>query len=169
MLFRSKMVETLDGLWRRQVQSTAARAAAGPVQARLEVAQLGVPPQMLAEYLKQGTVIDLEVRASDTLTVRVGGKAWMPGRMVNVDGFFGCEVAPGAIAGPAVPEGTTRLSVELGSVGLEGVQLPEFGQAGAVLLSQTAVSENVSLVINQETVGKARLCVYEGRFAIEVL
>lgn len=164
-----KMVETLDGLWRRQVQSTAARAATGSVQARVEVAQLGVPPQMLSEYLKAGTVIDLEVRASDTLTVRVGGKAWMPGRMVNVDGFFGCEVAPGAIAAPAVPEGTTRLSVELGSVALEGPQLAEFGQAGAVLLTQTPVSENVSLVINQEVVGKARLCVYEGRFAIEVL
>jgi flagellar motor switch/type III secretory pathway protein FliN len=52
---------------------------------------------------------------------------------------------------------------------MEGAQLAEFGQAGAVLLSQTPVSENVSLVINQEVVGKARLCVYEGRFAIEVL
>jgi ribosomal protein L9 len=50
----AKMVETLDGLWRRQVQSTAARAATGSVQARIEVAQLGVPPQMLAEYLKVG-------------------------------------------------------------------------------------------------------------------
>lgn len=164
-----KMVETLDGLWRRQVQSTGSRAASGSVQARIEVAQLGVPPQMLSEYLKAGTVIDLEVRASDTLTVRVGGKAWMPGRMVNVDGFFGCEVAPGAISAPAVPEGTTRLSVELGSVAMEGGQLAEFGQAGAVLLTQTPVSENVLLVINQEVVGKARLCVYEGRFAIEVL
>lgn len=138
-------------------------------QARVEVAQLGVPPQTLSDYLKPGTVIDLEVKASEAVTVRVGGKAWMPGRMVNVEGFFGCEIIPGVLSGPVVPEGTTRLSVELGSVQMEANQLPEFGQSGSVLISQTPVGDTVNLVINQEVVAKARLCVYEGRFAIEVL
>lgn len=163
-----KMVDALDGLWRRQIQSSA-RGVQGPTQARIEVAQLGVPPQTLSEYLKPGTVIDLEIRASDMVTIRVGGKPWMPGRMVNVDGVFGCEVVPGAVSASVVAEGTTRLSVELGSVALDAGQIAEFGQAGAVLLSQTAVGEQVNLVINQEIVGRARLCVYEGRFAIEVL
>jgi flagellar motor switch/type III secretory pathway protein FliN len=164
-----RMVSTLDGLWRRQVQSTTKAPVAGAAQVRLEVAQLGVPPQMLADYLKAGTVIDLEVRASDLITVRVGAKAWMPGRMVNVNGMFGCEVLPGAVSAPAVPDGTTRLAVELGSVALEGPQVAELGQVGAIIVTDSPFSRTVNLVINQEVVGRAQLCTYEGRFAIEVL
>lgn len=163
-----KMLATLDGLWRRQVQSTA-RPAAAVSQLRLEVAQLGVPPQMLSDYLKPGTVIDLEVRASDSVTVRSGGKAWMPGRMVNVNGKIGCEIVPGAVSAPSVAEGTTRLSIELGSLPVESGQVAEFGQVGAVIVTGTPVGQEVLLSINQEIVGRAQLCVYEGRFAIEVL
>ena len=163
-----KMVENLDGLWRRQVQSSS-RVATGVSSVRLEVAQLGVPPQMLSDYLIKGTVIDLEVRASDTITLRVGNKAWMPGRMVNVGGNFGCEMVPGAVVAPSVAEGTTRLSVELASINLEAAQLAELGQPGAILVSSAPLGARVTLVINQEKVGEARLCVYEGRFAIEVL
>jgi len=163
-----RMLATLDGLWRRQVQSTA-RAGDGSSQIRLEVAQLGVPPQMLSDYLKPGTVIDLEVRASDMLTVRAGGKAWMPGRMVNVNGKLGCEIVPGAVAAPSVAEGTTRLSIELGNLPVEGSQIAEFGQVGAVIVTGTQIGQEVVLSINQEPVGRARLCVYEGRFAIEVI
>ena len=47
----------------------------------------------------------------------------MPGRMVNVDGVFGCEVVPGAVSASVVAEGTTRLSVELGSVALDAGQM----------------------------------------------
>ena len=163
-----RMVQTLDGLWRRQVQSTA-RSGSAPSNVRLEVAQLGVPPQMLSDYLKPGTVIDLEVKASDMLTVRVGGKVWMPARMVNVDGLFGAEIVPGAVSAPSTPEGTTRLSVELGGAQLDPAGLAELGQAGAILATKNAVGEEVILSINQEAVGKARLCLYEGRFAIEVI
>ena len=163
-----QLVQTLDGLWRRQVQS-AARSAAGPASVRLEIAQLGVPPQTLSEYLKQGTVIDLEIRASELVTLRVGSRAWMPGRLLNVEGSFGVEVCPGAVSAPAVPDGTTRLAIEVGSVSMDGSQVAELSQAGAILVTNVPIGGEVSLVINQEVVGRARLCVYEGRFAIEVL
>lgn len=162
-----KWVTTLDGLWRRQVQSTGRGASAGSLL-HLEVAQLGVPPQMLAEYLKPGTVIDLEVKASDTVTLRAGNKPWMPARLVNVAGAFGCEIAPGALASAPVAEGTTRLSVALGSVEVTQSESAELSQNGAVLLTRIPVGERVNLMINDDVVGSARLCVYEGRFAIEV-
>jgi hypothetical protein len=135
---------------------------------RLEIAHLGVPPQMLSDYLTKGTVIDLEVRASDTLIVRYGTKPWMPARMVEVGGKFGCEIVSGVLSAPAVPEGTTRLSVELTSVNLDSTHIAELSQPGAILVTDIPLGEMVNLVINGDKVGEARLCVYEGRFAIEV-
>lgn len=164
-----KWVDTLDGLWRRQIQSSNRGVSATTSSLQIEVAQLGVPPQMLAEYLKPSTVIDLEVRASDSVTLRLGSKPWMPARLVNISGVFGCEIAPGALATPPVTEGTTRLSVSLGSVSITPSDMAELSQNGAVLKTNIPLQERVQLLINEDVVGEARLCVYEGRFAIEVL
>lgn len=161
------MAEQLDRLWRRQVHSST-RAVVDQAVMRLEIAQLAVPPQMLSDYLTQGTVIDLEVKASDSLLVRYGSKPWMPGRMVDVDGKFACEIVSGVPSASTVPEGTTRLSVEIASMQLDGALLAELAQPGAILTTDTPVGETVKLVINDDKVGEARLCVYEGRFAIEV-
>lgn len=162
-----KLVDMFDGLWRRQVQ-TLSKVAPGSSAIRLEIAQLGVPPQMLSEYLTKGTVIDLEVKATDTVTIKVGNKPWMPARLVDVGGTISCEMTPGALTVPQISEGATQLSVEVGSLSLDSTQLAELSQAGAILMTQIPVSGVVQLVINQERVGEARLCIYEGRFAIEV-
>ncbi|MEY4669389.1 MAG: hypothetical protein RL518_2088 [Pseudomonadota bacterium] len=163
----ARMVRTLDGLWRRQVQLLS-KVSGGSSLVRLEIAQLGVPPQMLSEYLTRGTVIDLEVKASESLTLKVGNKPWMPARLIDVGGKFGCEMTPGALSVPQIAEGATHLSVEFGSVQVDGAELAELNQAGAVLTTAIPVSGKVFLVINEERVAEARLCVYEGRFAIEV-
>ncbi len=162
-----KVVEILDGLWRRQVQSLS-KLGGAPMSVRIELAQLGVPPQMLAEYLTKGTVIDLEVKASDNVTVKLGSKPWMPARLVDVGGMFGCEMTPGALVVPPVTEGATQLGVEFGMVNLAGPRVAELGQGGAIFVTEIPTSGAVNLVINEEKVGVARLCVFEGRFAIEV-
>lgn len=163
----ARMVDTLDGLWRRQVQLLS-KVAAGHSVVRLEIAQLGVPPQMLSEYLTKGTVIDLEVKASESITIKVGTKPWMPARLLDVGGKLGCEMTPGALTVPQIAEGATQLSVEFGSLELDAAQLAELSQGGAILTTALPLAGLVNLVINQEKVAEARLCVYEGRFAIEV-
>lgn len=163
----ARMADTLDGLWRRQVQLLS-KVAAGSSIVRLEIAQLGVPPQMLSEYLTKGTVIDLEVKASESITIKVGAKPWMPARLIDVGGKLGCEMTPGALTVPQIAEGATQLSVEFGSFELDASHLAELSQGGAILTTALPVSGVVNLVINQEKVAEARLCVYEGRFAIEV-
>ena len=77
-------------------------------------------------------------------------------------------MAPGALSTPAVPEGTTRLSVSLGNLTVDAAMMAELSQSGAVLTTSIPVQERVVLIINDDKVGEARLCVYEGRFAIEV-
>jgi flagellar motor switch/type III secretory pathway protein FliN len=163
-----EMVERMDKLWRRQVHSSTRQTAPdGPL--RFEIAQLGVPPQVLSEYLSRGTVIDLEVPVSDAVTLRVGHKPFMPARIGEVDGKLACQTVQGAVAHVAVPEGTSRLSIELASLTVEPTSLAELSQVGAIFVTDQSIGSEVSLSINQERVAKGRLCVYQGRYAVEVL
>jgi len=163
-----KVADMMDGLWRRQLHS-AARASHQPGTLRVEIAQLGVPPQMLTEYLSKGTVIDLEVPVSESVTLRVGHKAFMPARLVEVEGRLGCQVVQGSLTNLAVPDGTSRLSIELASIAADAARLTELSQVGSVLVLDMAPGQQVSIVINQEKVAGAKLCVYQGRFAVEVV
>ncbi len=160
-------VERMDRLWRRQVHSSI-RIAQEAGLLRFEIAQLGVPPQLLSEYVTKGTIVDLEVAASDTLTLRVGSKLFMPARMIQIDGKLGCQVVSGSATNLPVAEGTSRLSVEIASMSVEPSVLAELGQVGAVLNTGRQLDNRVTLNINQEKVADARLCVYQGRYAIEV-
>jgi flagellar motor switch/type III secretory pathway protein FliN len=163
-----RVADMMDGLWRRQLHA-AARAAHHPGMLRVEVAQLGVPPQMLSEYLLKGTVIDLEVPVSEAITLRIGHKAFMPARLVEVEGRLGCQIIQGSLSNLAVPDGTSRLSIEIASLAADAARLSELGQVGSVLVLDMAPGQQVSIVINQEKVADAKLCVYQGRFAVEVL
>lgn len=161
------LVEKLDGLWRRQVQSTQKGAAAGD-EVRIECAQLTVPPAMLSEYLRSGAIIDLELPLSDSVVLRAGGRAWMSGKLCSVGDKLGVELAPAPPITPGIPEGMTRLAIEFGLVKLAGPALAELSQAGAVLETDIPLSDRVNLIISGERVGGASLCAYEGRFAIVV-
>lgn len=161
------LVERLDGLWRRQVLSTAKPVEGGGVVG-IELSQLAVPPTMLVEYLKSGTVIDLEVPIGDAVTLRLGGKAWQSGRLCNVDGKFGFETLAGPVPSPILPDGTTRLAIQFGSVTLEPAAVAEMSQPGALWVTPLALGDSVQLIINAEKVGTAALCCYQGRFAITV-
>jgi flagellar motor switch/type III secretory pathway protein FliN len=163
-----ELVERMDKLWRRQVHSSS-RNSTVEGQLRFELAQLGVPPQMLSEYLTKGTVIDLETRVSDAVTLRLGHKLFMAARMVEVGGKLACQTIQGVPANVTIPEGTSRLSIEIASLPVDAALVAELSQVGAVISSDAAVSDSVSLSINQERVAEARLCVYQGRYAVEVV
>jgi flagellar motor switch/type III secretory pathway protein FliN len=160
-------VDRMDRLWRRQVHSSV-RSAQEAGLLRFELAQLGVPPHLLSEYVSKGTVVDLEVPASDSLTLRVGSKLFMPARMIQIDGKLGCQIVSGSAANLPVAEGTSRLSIEIASLPVEPSVLAELGQVGAILNTGRALDGRVTLNINQEKIADARLCVYQGRYAVEV-
>ncbi len=162
------LVDKMDKLWRRQVHSSM-RTAQVDGLLRFEVAQLGVPPHLLSDYLTKGTVIDLEVGVTDALSLRVGHKLFMPARMIEVDGKLGCQTVQGAATNLTIPEGTSRLSIELAAVPIDPGGLAELGQVGSVLVTDKELDDQVFLSINQERVAEARLCVYQGRYAVEVV
>ena len=165
-----RLVERIDGLWRRQVHSTAgSKTQTGKIPVSIELVQVGVPPQMLSDYLKQKTLVDLEVGVTDMCVLRSEGRVLMPARIVDVGGKIGCEITPGPVAATPQMDGATRLSVELGSVEIEGSSLSEYTQAGSILVTDLPLKDVVQLIINGERVGQAQLCTFEGRFAISVI
>jgi len=161
------LLEKLDGLWRRQVRSSA-KAGGSPVDVHLEIAQLAVPVSMLSDYTRGGSVIDLEVVATDLVTLRHTGKAWLPGRLCSIGGNLGFEVISGPVASPVLPDGTTRLSIELATVKFDAALLSEMAQVGAVWDTGARLSDRAKLSINGEKVAEATLCLFEGRFAINI-
>lgn len=162
------LVERLDGLWRRQIRSSA-KSGDGQMDLQAEVAQLAVPPAMLVEYLKAGTIIDLEIPLTDQVTLRLDGKPWLPARMCDIGGKFGIEVLPGPVTSSTVPEGSTRLSIVASQCVTDGLQIAEIAQMGAYWEMETPLSDVVAMVINRDRVAEAKLCSFEGRFALSVL
>jgi flagellar motor switch/type III secretory pathway protein FliN len=163
-----RFVSSLDGLWRRQTHSTA-KIVPGTYKLHFEIAQLAVPPAMLADYMRTGTIIDLEVPASDLVTLRVSGQPWLTARLCNIVNQIGFEILPAPVSVPGLPEGTTRVSIEFPSVIVDAALLSELSQQGAIYNSGRALSERVEMVINSEKVADAQLHHYQGRFAITVL
>ena len=163
------LVDRLDGLWKRQLRSTMSKEAAQQgAELALEVSQLAVPPAMLPEYMKPGAVIDLEVVLSERINLRQKGKVWSVAKMVDVEGKFGFEVSDQPASSPRLPEGTTRMTIELGRIKLDGMQMQEISRPGAVCVTEMPTSSNVNLMINDEKVATAELLVYEARFAMRV-
>ncbi len=161
------LISNLDALWRRQLQATN-RQGSGTELIHLEIVRLAVPPSMLSEYLKPGTVIDLEVPVSDQILLRSSTGPWIQARLCNIEGRLGCEALPGPAQSKAQPEGTTALHIQFGSVQVERSQLSELGQFGAVWDTGLALGAPVQMLINDEVVSNGTLCVYEGRFAVSV-
>lgn len=162
-----RLVERLDGLWRRQVHSSS-KLNEKEMSLHIEVAQLAVPPSMLVDYMKSGATIDLEVLLTDTVTLKLGNRPWLPARLCDVSGKLGFEIISGPISTPALPDGTTRLSIEFPKLTLDSLTVSEIGQVGAIWECPTALENRVDMVINGERVAGATLCTYEGRFAVSV-
>ena len=160
-------VERLDGLWKRQTHSTS-RQQGEILDLGFEIAQLAVPPSLLAQYMEPRAMVDLEAAVSDRILLRNGAAPWAMARICDVDGHLGFELLEDPVTAPRIPEGTTRLAIEFGRERLEPALQSEIGQSGAVYETKVALDGRVNMMINSEKVAEADLMVYEGRFAIRV-
>jgi hypothetical protein len=161
------MLDRLDGLWRRQIKSTI-KGAEDTSDLFIEIAQLAVPPSMLADYVRPGTAVDLEIPLSDVVSVRTRSKAILPGRLKISGGRYCVETFPGQPYQQSIPDGTTRLSVCCGVTTVDAATIAEISQSQAIWETGLNVSDRAALVVNGEKVAEAQLMEYEGRFAIQV-
>lgn len=161
------IISQLDGLWRRQLHSSIRNGVKAGVLT-IELAQLAVPPSVLGEYLRAGAIVDLEVPVSNSCTLQLNGRPWLPARLLRLEDTLAFEVIAGPVSNPTLPPGTTRLSIDMASLNLDSESIAELGQVGAVWNTGVELSESVDLSINAEKVGSARLYTFQGRFAISV-
>lgn len=161
------IIERLDGLWRRQVQSTG-KTSEGSVEIFLEVAQLAVPPADILTYTRSGTVIDLEVPAVDTVTVKSAQKLLFQSQMVNVEGRLGLETLSTPPPQQVLPEGMTRIGIVFGKFSVDSAILSENSQFGSLWDTGVLLSDSVQMILNGDVVATGTLCTYDGRFALSV-
>jgi hypothetical protein len=162
------IIQKLDGLWRRQLHTSSRTYIPNEGNLHVEIAQLAVPPSQLGDYLKSGTIVDLEIALTDAVSVRHGLKHLIAAKLCSVNDKFGIETLSIPVSNPILPEGTTRVSIEVFKMHSDPASTLELLQPGAVLVSEVDVSDYVEMTINGEKVATASLKSYEGRFAIVV-
>lgn len=165
--FGESTVTQLDGLWRRQLRSISSQKRC-PENLHIEIAQIAVKPIELSQYTTPGTLVDLETEVTDVVTLRSGSDIALPARLCIVEDCFAAETIASSVPELSLPEGMTRLSIELGVLGIKDQAYSEHLQPGAVWETDLPLSDKVKLLVNNEVIGEAILCTFEGKFAISV-
>lgn len=164
------LVERFDLLWREQLGEGAKSAPETRHTLSLVLAEFGVRPEMLVDYLKTGTIIALDRVVSDELSLYLDGAAWARAKLVQFNGRFAARVGESiATAGAARGEGVTKMQIELGRLELGAAGKLEQLQPGAVVLTKAGVGTTGALSISGEVVASVVIGELDGRFALNVL
>lgn len=169
-----RFLERLDGMWREDLLRSIVEQGENVFSDHIhtvgvELAELAVPPAMLIDYMRSGTIIDLEVPVSPKVQLKVDGVLWAEGELSQYNGTTSVVITDIDPVVRDFPESTTRVRVEIARAELDQESLIEHRQRGAVLLTNTPVGPNVSLIISDENVASAVLGQIDGRFALSVL
>ena len=155
-----KAVEKLDILWKKQLLDDRRRRGENILRAQIysviiDLTELAVAPAMLIDYMRSGTLIDLEVPLSTSVLLRLDGRLWGEGELCQYNGNYAVVVKRVDLPARSFPEGTTKVRVEIGRVDLDHEGLVEHSQSGAVLVTGVSIDSNASLVISGENVATA--------------
>ena len=169
-----RILERLDAEWRmmllqRQKAKSKSLIADQIHSISVELIELAVPPAMLIDYMRSGTIIDLEIPVSDRVQIRVDDELWGEGQLCQFNGTFAVELAQTEVPARTFPEATTRVRIEIASTELDGQGLIEHSQQSAILITDTAIGARAALIISGEHVGDAVVGELDGRFALRVL
>ena len=169
-----QLVERLDVMWRasflhHQREEGVQLSSDQIHSASIELTELAVPPALLIDYIRGGTVIDLERSVSSDVQVRMGDDIWARGELQNFNGRFAVRLKEFDPKPLDLPEATTRVRIELASVDLDAESIAEHRQKGAILISDAPVAAKASLIISGEHVANAVIGVIDGRYALTVL
>ena len=168
-LLGSQLTSKLDALWRGQLRSSVSTDLNTSHTIQVELRQLAVPPAMLADYTRSGTMVDLEIPVGDRVYLRLDGKPWLPGQLCICNGQFAVKILSGPLPQFNVPADSTRLSIDLGELTLSPIDLAELGQIGALIPTQIPVSGRGRMMIHDSQAGEVEIGIYEGKFAVRVL
>lgn len=173
-----QLTDECDVRWREYV---AAREATGGSAhddrvhtVTAELAQLAVPPAMLIDYLRSGTVVDLEVPYDMSVALCLDGQPWGNGELRQVNNLFAVEIVdldttPAVTRSSKAADATTRVSVEIARVEIDAITRPEYEQPGALIATPRPAKGIASLVINGEVVASATVGRLGEHLALRIL
>ncbi len=135
----------------------------------VEIAELAVPPAMLIDYIRAGTIVDLQVPKSNIALLRVDGELWAEGTLGLFDDSYAVTITSTEPSEQGFADGTTKVRVELASAELDASGIITHQQPGAVLLCDTPIRPQASLIISGENVARAIVGSIGESFAVQVL
>jgi hypothetical protein len=171
------LVLELDGLWRRQIRALN-KVEVNRVKLEFEIAQIYLPT-LLIDNLVTDSCFDLERERTDLVVIKLGGKFWGNGRIVLVrdeDNHivnYGIELINNKISSTNVAQTneditTFKMSVNFSTIEIDGNQLAEFSQVGAILRVPYEDGSIVNIETSTGFFGNAVLMSHQGRFAIKM-
>ena len=171
-----QMVERLDELWRGEVvrrlplpKAAERRSSERNATVTVELAELAVPPAMLIDYIRPGTIINLEIPVSPKVIVHLDGELWFEGKLAQYNGQFIVEVLNPKPERRPFPESTTRVQIRLLQFELPRATLAEYSQAGAIMITRKPAEPKAGMIISGENVASAIVGQLDGNFVIEVI
>jgi flagellar motor switch/type III secretory pathway protein FliN len=135
----------------------------------IELAELAVAPAMLIDYMRPGSLIDLEVPLSTVVRIRKDDQPWAVGQLCRFNGYFSVVIRSFQIPEEAISESKTVVRVEVAQSELDHESAMELAHPGAVMLTETAVSNTASLIISGERVATAELGSVDDSLMLRVL
>ena len=169
-----RLLERLDIQWREQIAAMQGRQASNALSDELHtitvnIAELAVPPAMLIDYMRSGTVIDLGVPVSQIVSLKLDGEPWAQGKLFRFNGRFAVQIGSLTPVRQQAPDSTTRVQIEIARAVLDKQGVVEHSQVGAFLLTSTPLSSTALLSISGENVANGLVGEIDGQFALSVL
>lgn len=164
-----KAIERLDYLARKKLQDGQPPELGDQVRTvSVELAELWVPPALLIDYMRAGTVIDLERPSTPTARLLLEGEPWAEGLLCQCNDTLAVEIQELSDKRTEPVEGSTHLSVVLCSTQLDLSGVREHFQKGAILSVGIAPPPTAEIVIGGETVAVADIGEIDGVLAVQV-
>lgn len=166
------IMSVFDDLWRKQIISSS-KIPPGSYEVSVEFAQLAVTPNVLAEYTKVGTAVDLELPATSEVQLCLSSPndpPWLRVKALNVGGYLAFETLNAPVERKALPQGMARLNFEFPKFILDEREMIQLAQPGSIHVTETQLNSPMLLdmVVNGHKIADAMVGVYQGRFAIQV-
>lgn len=168
VILGAKMALMLDKLWRKlsSVNSRLVDIPEGNIS--IEIAQLAIPPLLLADYVRPGAIIDLSVGLTDSVILRSSGMPWCRGRLMKDGHSFAVEIGESNMTNSQLPDGASRVCFEMGQFRITAEHVESGIQLGSILSTEIRASDRVNIVVAGQQVGAGFLKIYGNRLALVV-
>ncbi len=164
----SSIVNTIDKLWKGQIQSSSKYRDIPEVSLGIEMAELAISPTMLNDYLSNGVRVGLEKIVNDNVIIKKDNKNFFKGKLLRSGNRLIVKILDLVESYQSPPSGMVSISIQLGTVVVPGYVLSELSQKEVLWDTGLELSNKVKIFVDHKYSAKALLASYDKQFAIEV-